>query len=315
MARYCVIGSINMDLIALCDRFPGTGETVFGSQFKTTYGGKGGNQAVALAALEDEVYMVGILGDDMYGRRYLTHFDNMGVETSAVDLLEDESTGIALIEVDTAGKNRIIVVPGGNAHITKERIREHRQLIRGCDYLLFQGEIPFEAIEEGMRQAKEAGAMTVFDPAPVGQFPPELFALVDIITPNTCETYQLTGIEPVDDESVLKASDLLLQMGVGIPILKAGADGAYVREGKSLYQIPALDSAHVVDTTAAGDAFNAGLVHALGQSSSLEDAVRFANVVASMSTERLGAQAAMPALYEALERYRGAFLSKRVIRG
>ncbi len=313
MAVYCVIGSLNMDLTAACYRFPIPGETVIGRCFKTSPGGKGGNQAVALGFLEAEVYMIGCLGEDMYGKRYLTHLDNAGVETSGIEMFDDVSSGIACIEVEPDGINKIIVIPGGNAIVTPEYITRQSSLIEHSDFVLLQGEIPYETILCSAKLAKSYGCTTVFDPAPVGDFPKELYTYIDIITPNEGETYQLTGIEPVDDAAAYRAARSLLDMGVGIALLKSGSEGAYFCDKHEFYQIEADADAHVVDTTAAGDAFNAGLVYALGEGHAMEQAVTFANVIAAMSIERLGAQAAMPSLDEALNRYKSKRLRKRAI--
>ncbi len=313
MARFCVIGSLNMDLTAVCDRFPRPGETVLGSYFKTSPGGKGGNQAVALAFLETEVYMIGCLGEDMYGKRYLTHLDNTGVETSGVEMIEDVSSGIACISVVPGGANKIIVIPGSNMHVTPPYIARHAEILQHADFVMLQGEIPYETILYSAKLAKSYGCTTVFDPAPVGDFPKELYEYVDIITPNEGETEQLTGIRPENDLAIFQAAAALKELGVGIALLKAGSGGAYVYDGSEFYQIEGDRSVEAVDTTAAGDAFAAGLVYTLGQGRPLDQAVAFANIVAAMSIERLGAQSAMPSLDEAVSRSERLLLKKRTI--
>jgi ribokinase len=302
-----------MDLVALCDRFPGRGETVIGRQFKTTAGGKGGNQAVSLALLEAEVYMIGCLGEDIYGKRYLTHLDNLGVECSSVEMFQDQSTGIALIEVEPDGTNRILVVPGANSEVTPGYVQRHAGILSGCDYLMLQGEIPYESLLYGARTAKEHGMTTIFDPAPAGDFPEQLYQHIDFITPNETETFLLTGIQPRDDRLRIAAADMLLEKGVSHVLLKSGAEGVYYADPDRCYQVQTLHDVRAVDSTAAGDAFNAGLAYALGEDKAIEDALRFANVVAALSTERLGAQSAMPGLQEARRRLQYAQLSLREI--
>lgn len=314
MARYCVIGSLNMDLTALCDKFPERGETVLGKKFKTSPGGKGGNQAVALGFLETEVYMIGCLGEDIYGKRYLTHLDNVGVETSGVEMFEEVSSGIACIEVEPDGTNKIIVIPGGNMIVSSSYIARQSEILEHSDYVLLQGEIPYATILYSAKLAKSYGCTTVFDPAPAGAFPDELYQYIDIITPNEGEAWGLTGIRQEDPESAYRSCCILREKGVATAIIKSGANGAYVHDGSSFYQIEADESVKVVDTTAAGDAFNAGLVYELGNGKALDEAVSFANIVAAMSIERLGAQTAMPALDEALERQREISLAKHLIR-
>ncbi len=313
MARYCVIGSLNMDLFATCDRFPERGENVFGKDFKTSPGGKGGNQAVALAFLEQEVYMIGCLGDDMYGKRYMTHLDNAGVETSGIEMIEGISSGVALIELEINGAYRVIVMPGSNAEVTVNYVKSQQSILDYCDYVMLQGEIPYETIFYSARKAFEKGKITIFDPDPVEQYPDELYQYISILTPNKRELFKLTGIYPNDDHAIFTAAQSLRDRGVGEVILTCGAEGAYYIGEQGFFQIDTIRDTYVVDTTATGDAFNSGLVYALGDGYSIGNAIRFANSVASMSVERLGAHTAMPILSEAQDRYLSSVLRKRVI--
>ena len=313
MARYCVVGSLNMDLFATCDRFPERGEHLFGNSFKTSPGGHGGNQAAALAFLEQEVYLVGCLGDDIYGRRYLTHLDNIGVETSGVEMLEGVSSGIALVEHETGGDYKILVIPGSNQEVTVEYVQGQQSIIEHCDYLLLQAEIPYETSLHCARIARDQGKVVIFDPDPSGEFPDELLACTTIITPNRRELYYLTGIYPTDDHAIYTASQLLLDKGVEKVILTSGKDGAYYCDRDLFFQVESIGDALVVDTMATGDGFNGALAYALGEGEAIENAIRFANCFASMVTERLGAQTAMPNLSDAVSRYEESALKKRRI--
>jgi ribokinase len=301
---------MNMDLVALCDRFPERGETIIGKRFKTTAGGKGGNQAVSLALLEAEVFMIGCLGEDIYGKRYLTHLDNIGVECSSVEMIENQSTGIALIEVEPDGTNRILVVPGANGAVAPDYVERHTGILSHCDFLLLQGEIPYDSLLYAAKQAKEHSITTIFDPAPAGDFPAELYRYIDFITPNETETFLLTGIQPRDDRLRAAAAEMFLEWGVAHVIFKSGAEGIYFADWNQFFRMETLHDVTVVDSTAAGDAFNAGLAYALGEGKAIDDALRFANIVAALSTERLGAQAAMPSLAEAQERSKNETLSR-----
>ena len=291
---FAVIGSINMDLVSRVDRFPGPGETRTGTEFGTFPGGKGANQAVALARLGGAVLMVGKVGSDVFGTRYREIFDAEGVSCEAV-ATEEGSTGVAVIQVNDEGENTIIVVPGANGEVTPEYVRHARETFVGVSYALFQLEIPLETVERSLSICKEEGVGTILDPAPAVELPDSLLGSVDIITPNVGEAELLTGIGVSGEGSARKAAGALLDRGVGTVVLKAGADGAYVVTGDEFEHVPGL-SVDVKDTTAAGDAFNAGLSFALHRGDSLVEAARFACAVGALSTTAVGAQSAMPGL-------------------
>ncbi|MFP4535254.1 MAG: ribokinase [Spirochaetaceae bacterium] len=298
-ARYCVVGSINMDLVAQVDRFPKPGETRTGSTFGTYPGGKGANQAVALARLGAGITMAGKIGDDVFGVSYQDTFDREGVNRSIVEVENGLSTGVAVIEVDESGENHIVIVPGANGKMDREYVKRNIETIGSADYVLFQLEIPLETIRQTLSLLKDRDARTILDPAPAPAegLPSELLANVDFITPNESEAHSLTGVRVTDEGSAGRAGEALMKQGASSVIIKAGESGAYIVDKRGVRKVEGF-SVEVADTTAAGDAFNAGFAFALGEGASLEEAVRHGNAVGAMACTGFGAQSAMPTTEE-----------------
>lgn len=294
-ARYCVVGSINMDLVAKVDRFPKPGETRTGTTFGTYPGGKGANQAVALGRLGAAVTMAGKIGGDVFGSSYQMTFDTEGVDRSIVEVVDRLSTGVAVIEVDESGENHIVIVPGANGEMDRSYIERNIEAIADADYTLFQLEIPLDTIQHTLSLLRKRKGTTILDPAPAPteSLPQELLSNVDLITPNESEAESLTGIAVKDERSAQKAGEELMRQGASRVIIKAGSAGAYVVDGGGVRTVAGF-SVEVADTTAAGDSFNAGLAYALGEGASLEEAVRYGNAVGAMSCTGFGAQSAMP---------------------
>lgn len=289
----CVIGSLNTDLTVTLPRFHLPGETITGTDFATYQGGKGGNQAVAAARLGARVCMVGGLGEDAYGEAYRAVLRAEGVDDAGVSSLPGVSSGIALIEVDTHGENRIVVVPGANAHVTPAQIEAMRPVLAAYDVFLLQLEIPMESVCYALRTLREMGKRVILDPAPAAMPPDEVWANVDYITPNEGELALLSGM-PIDTvEAVEAAARVLLARGVRTVIAKMGKRGAMIVSADQCLHVPGF-VVRAVDTTAAGDSFNAGFAVALSDGLPLPEAVRYANAVGALSTTGAGAQAAMP---------------------
>ena len=297
MKRYCVVGSLNMDMVTRIERFPEPGETVRGQSFTIFPGGKGANQAVALAKLGAPVEMIGALGDDVLGQRYRQVLADARIGASGVAQVRDVSTGTASIEVTASGENHIIIVAGANAAVTPAYVESQRSVIAACDYLLLQLEIPLDAVMRAASIARAAGIPVILDPAPARELPPELYGLVSIITPNETEARLLTGEATATDAGIHCAGQSLRSRGVGSAIIKAGKLGAFLIEAGTFTHVPGF-AVNVVDTVAAGDSFNAGLAAALGDGASMLEAIRFANATGALSTTREGAQSAMPSAGE-----------------
>ncbi|TCK61985.1 ribokinase [Seleniivibrio woodruffii] len=297
MSRFCVAGSINIDLVTKTSRFPKPGETMYGESFHTFTGGKGANQAVALAKLGADTAMIGLVGNDIYADDYMAYFKKLGVNTNSVKGVET-STGIAVIIVDGDGENNIIIVSGANAKVDADYILSNSDIINDSKYLLLQLEVPMDAVVQAAKCAAESGTRVILDPAPAVPLADELLKYVDIITPNETEAEILTGIRPADEAGFASAGRILIDRGVKTAVMKAGSRGAYVFSDNMLTHVEGF-RVTAVDTTAAGDTFNAGLAYGLGAGMPLMKAVRFANAAAAISTTKAGAQGGMPTLAEA----------------
>ncbi|OGO80299.1 MAG: ribokinase, partial [Clostridiales bacterium GWC2_40_7] len=283
MKKLCVIGSLNTDLVAVIERFPKPGETIGGKDFATYPGGKGANQAVALGRLGADVQMTGKLGDDLYGRQYLDVLEKAGVDSRGIVIEKDTASGIAVIEVEASGENRIIIIPGANGKVDCGFIDKMLDNILEYDIFLLQLEIPLETVCHAVKLLKDHGKTVILDPAPARELPDEIFCCLDYITPNETELEILTGIQIKNEADLKAAAGTLLDKGIGTVIAKAGKRGAYLINNNNFIHSPAYD-VKVVDTTAAGDSFNAGFAYALSNGLSLKECAAYANATASLST-------------------------------
>lgn len=289
-----IVGSLNMDFVVSVARLPERGETVGGSDFQTLPGGKGANQACAVARLGGRAVMVGCIGRDVYGEQLLSSLRAAGVETSAVKVTSEVATGAAFIAVEQSGQNQIIVAAGANACLLPDEARR-AVAASGARFLLLQLETPLETVEAAAREAKARGMTVILDPAPARTLDHWLLESVDILTPNESEALALlgrSGGEIALDEAPEVAARLL-EMGPPCVILKLGAQGAFVADAAGGRHFAAHRVA-AVDVTAAGDCFNGALAVALAESRTLAEAVAFANFAASIAVMRIGAQSSLP---------------------
>ncbi len=305
--RILVVGSNNMDLVIRCPRLPAAGETLFGRDFATIPGGKGGNQAVAAARLGAEAFMVGRVGADPFGEQLVADLERSGVNTRYVVRDNAAASGVALILVQETGQNSIVVAPGANGRCAPEDIDALGAELASFDALLVQLEIPIATVEHALARARAAGVLTVLDAGPARELPPSLYQHVDIISPNESEATALTGIEVRDEQSARRAAEELLARGARSAVMKLGEHGALVVEEGRAEHVPGF-SVEVVDTTAAGDAFTAALAVALAEGLSLVEATRWANGAGALAVTVHGAKPAMPtrAAVEQFLRERGA---------
>jgi ribokinase len=272
LAGIVVVGSLNMDLVVRCGRIPAPGETVLGSGFQMLPGGKGANQAYAAARLSrGRVSMIGRVGEDAFGLALRENLMRVGVDVSGVASVADAATGVATITVDGRGENSIVVAGGANFVWDVGELYSYRAWFAGAYAVLFQLEIPIEVVTVLARMAKEAGAMTILDPAPAQVLPRGLLDAVDLLTPNESE---MLGIGDVQGRKVL---------------LKHGGKGS--RWGD--LEVAAID-VEALDTTAAGDTYNAALAVGLSEGMDRRAAMRFASVAAGLSVTRVGAQSSAP---------------------
>jgi ribokinase len=288
------VGSINSDLVATADRIPAVGETVIGSGFQVHPGGKGANQAVAVARLGYPVEMMGRLGSDSFGQELRAHMQSVGVDCSGVAESEGAS-GVAVILVSGKGENCIVVSPGANGLVAPEDLDAKADKIRRAGVVLAQLEIPLKTVEYLATLCRRHGVPLILDPAPARELPEILLENVAWLTPNEMEAAFYAGGHGLTPEQTANA---LLARGCGGVVLKLGAQGAYLqRRGEAGQFVPAFP-VDAVDSTAAGDAFNGGFATGLMLGKPPREAARFAAAVAAISVTRAGAQPSMPTMTE-----------------
>jgi ribokinase len=286
------------------DRLPGRGETLLGSGYRVDFGGKGSNQAVGCARLGANVSFVAKIGNDSFGDGALGLYRNEGIDTSHVLRTAEAPTGVGFITVEAStGHNCIVLDPGANELLTAENVNGSGPALNSVSVVLTQLEIPVAAAEAAMRQGRAHGAITILNPAPARPVPASLLQSVDILTPNETEAAVLAGHKghtTTDPEQIARE---LIKLGVKTVIVTLGEKGALIVNESSSVHVPAI---HVpaVDTTGAGDAFNAGLATALAFGSTLEDAVRFAVITGGLAVTKEGVIPGLPTRIEIAEYHR-----------
>ena len=298
MKKIVVIGSINMDLVTICERAPRGGETLLGKKFMQIPGGKGANQAVAIGKMKTLVSMLGKVGKEGMGDILLNSMKNSGVDVSNIEY-SDEATGIAKIIVEENGQNRIIVVPGANYDVDNAYIDRHLDIIKNCDIVVTQLEIPMETVKYSLKKAKELGKTTILNPAPANKLDEEIILNSDYIIPNETELELLSGHVVTDENSVIKAAQTLLDKGVKGLIVTLGSKGCMFISKTEIKSFPAY-KVKAIDTTAAGDSFIGGFVNGLASGLSFDEAIDRGTKVAAISVTKIGAQTSIPTLEEVL---------------
>jgi ribokinase len=292
MKPILVIGSLNMDLVVRCETLPQPGQTVVGRDFFTAAGGKGANQAVAAGKLGASVRMAGCVGSDDFGRTLIAGLRAAGVDAEDVTAVDD-ATGTALIAVDAAGCNSIVVVPGANAHCDATLAESSLACAPHPGILLLQQEIPPAANARAIKAARAAGWFVMLNPAPARPVPGDLLKLIDVVIPNADEAAAITGRAVASRDDAFLAARALVAMGARTALVTLGADGAVCYDGKAACHCPALP-VEAVDTTAAGDAYIGALATALAAGDELINSLGFAAAAAALTVTRLGAQPSLP---------------------
>ena len=286
-----VVGSINMDYVIYTERLPKLGETLTGKDFAMNYGGKGANQAVAVAKQGCTTKMLGAVGKDMSGGLAIGNLESFGVDCSSI-LKVDAPTGAAVITV-CGGDNHIILDVGANGCVTPEKIAENEALFAWADAVVMQYEIPVESVLAAAKLAKKNGCFVLVNPAPVKEMAPELYGYVDLIIPNEFEAALITGVQVTDRASAAEAIEKLMELGCKNALVTLGKQGcAYRLNGETVYEdcIPV----QVVDTTAAGDSFIGGLCTKLCAGEDMQAAVKYATAVSALTVSRAGASVSIP---------------------
>ncbi len=289
-----VFGSINMDLVARTPRIPAVAETITGHEFFTAPGGKGANQAVAVARLGVPTKMVGRVGGDAFGPELRQNLNAVGVDTAPVFTDSTVSSGVAIIAVDDQAQNNIIIIPGANGRVRAEDVQRLQQNLPGAKALLLQLEVPLEAVTAAAQLARRHGVTVILDPAPARPLPADLYASVDIVTPNEVEAAQLVGFVVKTPEDADRAAAALLERGVNTAIIKMGAQGVFYAQTGGEKGFVSAFKVEAIDTVAAGDAFNGGLAAALVEGKALPEAVRWGAAAGALSATKRGAQPSMP---------------------
>ena len=298
MKKICVFGSLNIDMTLFVPHFNAPGETLTGTGMEIFTGGKGGNQAVACARLGAPVSMIGCLGDDANGSMYYNRLKEEGVDVSGMTVCDGITSGVAMIEVVPSGENRIALAVGANGRLTPEVARAHEADIAACGVYMTQLENPLEAIIEGLAIAHRHGLQVVLDPAPARPLPDEIYEYCDIVTPNETELQILTGMSTETIDDAVKAARVLIGRGAKMVLNKRGAAGVLLVTADECRMISGF-KVNAVDTTAAGDSFNAGLAVGLAEGMDIGHAIRLANATGALSTTKAGAQPAMPSRQQA----------------
>ncbi|MBR0241979.1 MAG: ribokinase [Kiritimatiellae bacterium] len=293
MKKIVVLGSTNTDMVVTGKKIPVPGETVSGGHFLMNPGGKGANQAVAVARLSAKkgaCVFIAKVGDDLFGRDTAARLKRDGIAPRLV-VDKKEPSGTALILVDARGQNVISVALGANGTLSPRDVAPFRKDIEGAAALVMQLETPLETVAWAAKVAHDAGVAVILNPAPARKLPKSLYPLVDWITPNETEAELLTGVKVVDAASAAKAAGVLARRGVGHVVITMGSKGAYCGDCRRVYPCRKVKA---VDCVAAGDTFNGAFAVALAEGKSCADAIAFAQKASAISVTRPGAQSSVP---------------------
>ena len=301
MSKIIVVGSSNIDMTAMVETLPRPGETIGGARFIQANGGKGANQAVAAARLGGDVMFATCVGNDLNGKALKDIFATDGINTKNHKMTDEAPTGTALIMVDKYAENCIAVAPGANGCLTPEDMDAMEADFAEAEILLVQLEVPMPTVCRAVELAAKHGLKVVLNPAPVAPIPEHIFPMLYLITPNETEAQKLTGVRVNTADDAVAAAQVFFDKGVQNVIITMGASGSIIcnKGGETIY-VPTR-KVDAVDTTAAGDVYNGGVVTALSEGKSLEEAAGFASVASSISVTRLGAQNSVPTRKEVME--------------
>lgn len=295
--KILVVGSLNMDIVINMKKIPAVGETVEGSGYWHSPGGKGANQCCAAAKLGGDVQMLGCIGTDSYGQLLKESLATAGTDVNAIAAVE-ESTGRAYIFADQDAHNSIVTIKGANACCDCRRIDQSRELVQNCDIVLLQNEIPEEAIFHLIEMAYEEHKVIIWNPAPaLKRVPDQILSRIDYLTPNETELASMTGQSTATQEEIIAAGKLLIQKGVRSVVVTAGEAGVVWIWDGGQKTVPGI-KVSAIDTTGAGDCFNGALAVGIAEGMQTEAAIQKANAASALSVTRKGAQISMPELAE-----------------
>jgi ribokinase len=303
-ARIAVVGSYATGLTMKVERMPSTGETLLGTGYRVDYGGKGSNQAVGCARLGGQVSFIARIGKDPFGEMALRLYRDEGIDVAHVTQTADAPTGVGFIIVEaSSGHNCITIDPGANELLTSGDVSGCEAAFSSAAVVLTQLEIPVAAAEAALACGRAQGAATILNPAPVRSLPPSVLQLIDVLTPNETEARVLAGHSPDAAVAPEEVARELIRSGVKQVVMTLGEKGALIVTATSSAHVPAIQMS-AVDTTGAGDAFNAGLAVAMACGNSLEAAVRFAVVTGGLAVTKEGVIPSLPRREHVLQFYR-----------
>jgi len=292
--KIVVVGSCNTDMVVKSNRIPVPGETILGGNFMMNPGGKGANQAVAVARMGGNTTFISKTGNDLFGRQSVEMYSEENINTDFIFSDPNLPSGVALIMVDNNGENCIVVASGANASLSTQDIDKAKDVIESADILLMQLEIPIETVEYAAKMAYRKGIKVILNPAPAAFLSNELMSYLYAIIPNNSEAELLSGIKVTDWETAKQAADIIGAKGVDVVVITLGSKGALIKDGELYYEEVPVEKIDAIDTTAAGDTFCGAFCVGLSEGLSVEDAVRIANKAAGITVTREGAQAAIP---------------------
>ena len=293
MTRIFVVGSYVQGLTLFIPRMPLAGENLVGGGFDLGPGGKGTNQAIAAARLGAQVQLLACLGDDAFGDWALETYAREGIDTRHIQRIADLNSGVAFVNVLPDGENFITIDLGANMRMSPQQVRDCAAPIADSDILMTQFEVPPDTVQAALLQGKEAGALTILNPAPARADDTAMLRHVDVLTPNVFEARMLLGLPPDDATPTLALAERLLALGAGAVVLTQGARGALVVDAGGSLHVPA-PKIDAVDVTGAGDSFNAALAVALGAGKSLADAAQQAVLAGAYAVMHVGVIAGLP---------------------
>ena len=298
MSDISVLGIFVADISFSGPKIPAIGETILGNKYNVGPGGKGCNQAVAIARLGAKVNFISKIGKDSYGELALNTLTKNKINTKSVIQDENLQTGVAGILIDkNSGKNAINVIVGAPSTLKAAEIDKHIDIIKNSKIFLTQLEVPKDVTLHCLKIAKENGCLTILNPAPASEITKEFYSNIDYFTPNETEAEFYTGIKITNEKDAKQATEKLIDLGIKKIIITLGEKGLFYSDGKEeIY----LKASHVkaIDTTGAGDAFNGALAFGLSKEKPIKECLELANKVAGISTTKLGAGDAMPLLSE-----------------
>ncbi len=296
-----VLGSSNIDLLLRIPRFHQPGETITAKNLVTVFGGKGANQAISAKRLGGKVSFITKLGNDSYGKSYRKYLVENGLPGKFLLQERKLPTGVALIEVNPKGENRIIVSPGANGSLSRKDLQKFSRIWQGVNVFMAQLEIPLPTVKMALEAAKNHGTLTLLNPSPSIPLPPELLSLVDFLVPNELEAQPLTGIKMRGDEDLPRIAKRLLAGGVKNVVITLGPKGLFFKNMDEEFWMKAF-RVKAVDTTAAGDAFMGALAVGLSEGKTIPDVLAFASAGGALAATKLGAQPSLPVRWQ-LERF------------